>query len=75
MEAKFLKVLTAEQKDAVEDMFEELQALQAKLQFFREEHGDHSGLVEQAASFAGSAASELHELVERAQPSRRRFGR
>lgn len=75
METTFLKVLTASQKDAVEDMFEELVALQAKLQAFRETHGDHSGLVEQAASYAGGAASELHELVERAQPSRRRFGK
>lgn len=74
-ETTYLKVLSAEQKKSVEQMREELVALAQQLQAFRLQDGDNRGLVEEAASFAKMAADNLEELVLRAQPSRRRFGR
>jgi hypothetical protein len=75
METKFIKIISAEQTETVQAMAAELKALSDKLAAFRAEQGDNKGMVEEAASFAKMAADNLNEMIERAQPSRRRFSR
>lgn len=75
MEVSFLKSLTESQSKELEVMAAELASLAAKLERFRLTEGDNHGCASEAAGFAQAASQSVEELVSRAQPSRRRFGR
>jgi Skp family chaperone for outer membrane proteins len=75
METTFLKTLTEKQNEELSAMAAELKTLAAKLQSFRLTEGDNRGCAEEAAGFALAAGQSVEELISRAQPSRRRFGK
>jgi Skp family chaperone for outer membrane proteins len=75
METTFLKTLTEKQSTELAAMAAELKTLAAKLQSFRLTEGDNHGCADEAAGFALAAGQSVEELISRAQPSRRRFGR
>lgn len=75
METTFLKTLTEKQSTELAAMAAELKTLAAKLQSFRLTEGDNRGCASEAAGFALAAGQSVEELISRAQPSRRRFGR
>jgi hypothetical protein len=75
MEVAYLKSLTEEQNNELAGMAVELRVLANKLAAFRQSHGDNRGCASEAAGFATAAFQSVEELISRAQPSRRRFGR
>lgn len=75
METTYLKELNPKQAEELAAMAAELKALAAKLQSFRLTEGDNHGCAEESAGFAAAASQSVEELISRAQPSRRRFGR
>ncbi len=74
-EVTYLKLLNPTQSQELAAMAAELKALAAKLQSFRLTEGDNHGCAAEAAGFADAASHSVEELISRAQPSRRRFGR
>ena len=75
MEVAFLKSLTEEQNNELAAMAVELRVLANKLTAFRAQHGDNQGCASETAGFASASYQSVEELISRAQPSRRRFGR